>query len=71
MNRVRKMRNAALHHHSIWHWKDLADQHQEMHSLIEWICCSASKLAKSIDRFPEVYSAGPRQFDVIVAKISN
>jgi hypothetical protein len=23
MNTVRKLRNAALHHHSIWHWHDL------------------------------------------------
>jgi Abi-like protein len=28
MNNVRRLRNAALHHHSIWHWNDLRDRHK-------------------------------------------
>ena len=67
MNKVRKIRNAASHHHSIWHWHDLPDQHKEMHSLINWICSSASIMAKSIDRFPGIHSGGPKQFDALVS----
>lgn len=26
LHRIRKLRNAALHHHSIWHWADLEDR---------------------------------------------
>lgn len=71
MNMVRKMRNAALHHHSLWHWADLVEQHKMMHTLIEWICPSVSQLAKGIDRFGSVYSGGPKQFDSIVGALSN
>jgi hypothetical protein len=62
MNTVRKLRNAALHHHSIWHWADLKVQHQQMHLLISYICTPSAALAKAIDRFPSVYSAGHQQY---------
>ena len=70
MNKVRRLRNAALHHHSIWHWNDLREQHQMMHELIGWICPSAEKMAKVTDRFPSVYSAGFEPFGVQVASIA-
>ncbi|MGC3960474.1 MAG: hypothetical protein QM813_21860 [Verrucomicrobiota bacterium] len=59
MNAVRRLRNAAFHHHSIWHWHDLQKQHADIHVLISWICDSAQKTAARIDRFPNVYSSGP------------
>ncbi len=71
MNTVRRLRNAALHHHSIWHWSDLQRQHGEMHELIYWICASASKLAKEIDRFPLVYSQGHGHYSELCRRISN
>ncbi len=71
MNKVRKMRNAALHHHSIWHWRDLPDQHKEMHFLINWICPFASIMAQSMDRFPAIHSGGPKQFEALVSNFSN
>lgn len=71
MNKVRKLRNAALHHHSIWHWHDLAQQHETMHRLIGWICPSAEKMAKHTDRFPSVYAGGPHAFSAIVTQVSS
>jgi hypothetical protein len=58
MNAVRRLRNAAFHHHSIWHWKDLEQQHKEIHTLIGWICTSISEIAIGIDRFPTIYNSG-------------
>jgi hypothetical protein len=50
MNGVRKLRNAALHHHSIWHWSDLKDRHAQMRNLIGYICkSSAAMLLNLID----------------------
>ena len=62
MNTVRRLRNAALHHHSIWHWGDLEDQHKQMHIMIGYICVSISRMVKQLDRFPSVYAAGPDRF---------
>ncbi len=70
MNAVRKLRNAAFHHHSIWHWRDLEQQHQDIHVLIGWICDSISKIAKEVDRFPGVHSAGHKGMSPIVDLIS-
>ncbi len=61
LNTARKLRNAAFHHHSIWHWKDLKDQHTEIRNLISWICPSLSEMAFRIDRFPRIYRLGPRE----------
>ena len=58
MNIVRKMRNAALHHHSIWHWRDLKQQHAEAHTLIGWICPMAAQVAKALDRFDSIHAGG-------------
>jgi hypothetical protein len=57
-NRVRKLRNAALHHHSIWHWNDLQEQHRHMRTLISYICKSSAAMAEQIDRFPKIYALG-------------
>ena len=70
MSAVRKLRNAALHHHSIWHWQDLEKKHSDIHTLIEWICPSSAKIARSLDRFPAVYSGKAEQFAAIAAEIS-
>lgn len=70
MNTVRRLRNAALHHHSIWHWRDLKDQHAQMRLLIDFICKSSSAIAGQIDRFPAVYNLGPKQCEIFVANCS-
>jgi hypothetical protein len=56
MNAVRHLRNAALHHHSIWHWRDLKNQHAQMRQLIAYICKASDAMAVQLDRFPSVYA---------------
>jgi hypothetical protein len=58
MSAARKLRNAAFHHHSIWHWKDLKIQHQEIRNLIKWICPSIDEMAFRVDRFPKTFRLG-------------
>ena len=70
MSVIRKLRNAAVHHHSIWHWHDLEKKHSDIHTLIEWVCPSSAKIARSLDRFPAVYSGKAEQFAAIAAEIS-
>jgi hypothetical protein len=70
MNAVRKLRNAALHHHSIWHWKDLKDQHDQMQLLIGYICNINASIAAQVDRFSTVYSDGHKQCEKVVLAIS-
>jgi hypothetical protein len=69
MNTVRRLRNAALHHHSIWHWRDLEAQHSQMRLLTTYICESLGMIAKQIDRFPSIYAAGPDQFKPLTTSI--
>lgn len=61
MNAARKLRNAAFHHHSIWHWRDLKNQHQGIRELIRWICPSLDEMAYTIDRFPKTFRLGVRE----------
>lgn len=68
MNRVRFLRNAASHHHSIWHWKDLDQHHAAILLLTGWISEPASRMAKTLDRFPQVLAAGPESFRPAVAQ---
>lgn len=67
MNTVRRLRNAALHHHSIWHWNDLEEQHRDCRTLIAWLGESGSVVANSVDRFPEVFKSGPQSFHATVS----
>jgi hypothetical protein len=69
MNGVRKLRNAALHHHSIWHWDDLKERHNQIRALIGYICFSSSITADEIDRFPTVQSNGNGECQKIASKI--
>jgi hypothetical protein len=69
MNGVRKLRNVALHHHSIWHWRDLKDQHNKMRLLISYICAPSATIAEQIDRFPVVHSNGMSECQKIASKI--
>lgn len=69
MNGVRRLRNAALHHHSIWHWRDLKDRHSQMRSMIKYICRPSDLIAQEIDRFPNAYSAGMAECQKAASKI--
>jgi hypothetical protein len=71
MNRVRHLRNSALHHHSIWHWRDLTDQHRDLHTLLDWLCESISMVTKEADRFPQLHCGGPGQFAGLVQRLTS
>jgi len=71
MNVVRRLRNAALHHHSIWHWADLKAQHAQMQTGIDSISKSISDMCTRTDRFPAIYAAGAVQFVATAQAISN
>jgi hypothetical protein len=69
MNSVRRLRNAALHHHSIWHWGDLKNRHDQMRLLISYICAPSAAIADNIDRFSFVHSTGMSECQKIASKI--
>jgi hypothetical protein len=75
MNNVRRLRNSAMHHHSIWHWKDLRDRHKEMQLLIKYMCVESDLIAEKLDRFPEIHANGigncQKFVSQILAKIQN
>ncbi len=71
MNQARRLRNAALHHHSIWHWRDLEKQHSDLQLLISYICPSLSAIGKKTDRFPVIYSGGHLQFENLADELTS
>jgi hypothetical protein len=54
LNRVRRLRNAASHHHSVWHWPDLAERYEDAYRILEWINPDFAAAIKPLDRFPAV-----------------
>lgn len=71
MSKIRNLRNAALHHHSIWHWKDLQEHHRDILQILGWICPNSQSLAEKIDRFPTVISSQEAAFASIVSELVN
>ncbi len=71
MSAVRKLRNAALHHHSIWDWCNLEKQHQNIHALVGWVCPTAATMASGLDRFPSVYARRTVQFRELATLVLN
>jgi hypothetical protein len=65
VNKLRKLRNAVFHHHSIWHWGDLAEHHHTGFEIIEWIEPELAKLVKATDRFLVVKNEGPGPFKAL------
>jgi hypothetical protein len=62
INGVRRLRNAVFHHHSIWHWADLRQQHEDGYTVIGWIAPDMAMLIRRIDRFSSVHDAGASAF---------
>jgi hypothetical protein len=58
-NRLRKLRNAVFHHHSIWHWHDLEQHHRNGLAIIGWISPELARLTRHQDRFPSAFAARP------------
>ena len=62
MHAVRLLRNAVSHHRSIWHWHDLRQRHETVHTLIGWIEPAYDAFVKQHDRFPAVFHSGLKAF---------
>jgi hypothetical protein len=62
LNRVRRLRNAAWHHHSIWHWHDLEQHHKDIYDILGWLCPDYAGIIKPQDRFANVLAGGPNPF---------
>ncbi len=58
-NRLRKLRNAVFHHHSIWHWRDLEQHHRDGFALMSWISPELTRITQQQDRFPAVFASRP------------
>lgn len=58
LNRIRLLRNRIFHHEPIWHWKDLATQHQQLVNLTHSLSPAAAKYLNLFDQFPESYNKG-------------
>ncbi|PZR72264.1 MAG: hypothetical protein DLM73_13665 [Chthoniobacterales bacterium] len=59
INSVRHLRNAVSHHHSIWHWRNLKERHEEIYLLLRWMEPEFADFILKQDRFPSVLSGGP------------
>lgn len=69
ITRIRRLRNSAFHHHSIWHWGDLASRHNELKTVIGWVCPALALIVTKIDRFPAVFRAGEKMHISSLAEI--
>ncbi len=58
LNKIRQLRNKIFHHCSIWHWKDLPEQHFMLFETIGWLSPEIKEMIISIDRFPDIYKNG-------------
>jgi len=55
INRIRVLRNRVFHYEPIWHWKDLAEHHEDLLEAISWLSTDLFILTKTVDRFDEVF----------------
>jgi hypothetical protein len=58
----------VFHHEPIWHWHDLAQQHNEILKAIFWIEPAAQDFVRMLDRFPSIHAQGFAQMDVALQK---
>lgn len=54
----RLLRNRVFHHEPIWHWQNLAQQHDQILEIISWVEPMMYELVILIDEFPSVYHHG-------------
>ncbi len=55
---IRDLRNRVFHHERILHWKNLDARHQSILEIIAWMSPELHDLAKALDRFAALRSAG-------------
>ena len=57
-DKIRSLRNRIFHYGSIWHWNNLAEQHDALIEAIKWINPALLHLIQ-VDRFNLVYARRP------------
>ncbi|HEX2080651.1 MAG TPA: hypothetical protein VHG08_23305 [Longimicrobium sp.] len=62
LNRIRHLRNRVFHHEPIWHWNDLAQQHQLALEMIGWFSPALRATIEPNDRFASIHAAGAAPF---------
>ncbi len=62
LNGIRLLRNRVFHYEPVWHWRDLAQRHQDILAAIGWVSPVLAATAAPLDRFPHVYSQGSGAF---------
>lgn len=70
MHGIRKLRNRAFHHESIWNRPHLLDVHQQIIDAIGWISPALAEIACRVDRFPKLFVAGPARYQEILSDIA-
>ena len=59
---IQKLRNRVFHHEPIWHLTDLEQQHGLILETIGWISPAVLAMTRMLDRFPSVYTMGPKRY---------
>jgi len=62
LNKIRNLRNRVFHHEPIWYWQDLSQQHDILMETLAWIEPATGTMLTLLDRFLEVYQAGPQAY---------
>jgi hypothetical protein len=63
LHRIRHLRNRVFHHEPIWHWRDLVQQHAELHETIGWINPAMREMILVLDRFSNLHRHGVQPFE--------
>ncbi len=58
LNRTRFLRNRISHYEPIWHWQDLATQHDMITNLLGYLSPAASQYLGMFGRFKTIYFDG-------------
>ena len=69
LHRIRHLRNRVFHHESIWHWRDLVQQHTELCEAIAWINPAMLEMIKVLDRFAEIHQRGSYPHEKTLAAV--
>jgi hypothetical protein len=57
---VRRLRNRVFHHEPVWSVPDLPQKHAWVLEALSWVSPEMRDLASGMDRFDQVYRAGPQ-----------
>lgn len=61
-HKIRKLRNRAFHHESIWNRENIMSDHEQIIEAVGWISPALQAVAHAIDRFPQIYCGGAEPY---------